>query len=503
VGQQNQRQPLDRPSQACQRPLNTTFVYGETRAIYNAGSQYSGSPYHAPSYNTPTGNKCDYVVVFPSDDAFLGETELNLLQPGNGGEDVIGPAEQHSYWIAGELGLPSCHRRPILVWSNGVKRGVVYEDAQQPNGDFVKDDSYSYGGGQNMYAYKPERGPWQLLIWDIDFAFLSALPTSDMVGIGGVSVGPVNTHPRFTRKYYQAMIDAVQGPMDTNKFSAILDDRRAGAPWRRCCRPARHTGTHPLPSLPALALNELMPVNTATLRDNLGRYRPWLELHNDAANDQPLSDCFLSPTPTNLTAWRFPAGASVPAHGFLIVWLDGDIAASTDAGPHAGFSADTSGTVTLSQLLEGRAVGDLPDGDLLRRHILATPTPNRPNTAAAPSIRVFINEWLADNTSVLTDPADGDAEDWFELYNAGASSVSLTGYHLSNSRENPTRFRIPKGYRLPPGGHLGMTIDLSEAEWGSLGTLRSDDLGRGAFRVPRLPGDGARFFRIRGSPGDF
>ena len=42
-------------------------------------------------------------------------------------------------------------------------------------------DSYSYGGGQNMYAYKPANGPWKLLIWDIDFAFASSRNASPFV----------------------------------------------------------------------------------------------------------------------------------------------------------------------------------------------------------------------------------------------------------------------------------------------------------------------------------
>src|SRR5262245_64379434 len=97
---------------------------------------FSGRPDHAPSYNTPTGANCDYVFTFPPDDRLLGDEEINLLQPGNGGGDTTCQQEQHAYWIAKELGLPFCHRRSVLLWVNGVRRGIAYEDAQQPNGDF-------------------------------------------------------------------------------------------------------------------------------------------------------------------------------------------------------------------------------------------------------------------------------------------------------------------------------------------------------------------------------
>lgn len=315
-------------------PLDVTFVYGSQRVIYNAGAQYSGSPYHSPGYNSPIGNNCDYVISFGKDDLFLGEKEINLLQPGNGGGDSTLQAEQQAYWIAGKMGLPTCYRRSIHLFINGVRRGMLFEDAQQPNSDFVEEwypndpdgdlykvqlwfefddmassfsavgadlskylttggvkklaryrwnwakraygndahnytnifnlvdivntsatgenytrtiqsaidveqwfkthvvehivgnnDSYSYGGGQNMYAYKPERGLWNLLIWDIDFAFFSMGPTTDMFGIGGANKGPKNSHPPFARIYWQAMIQAANGPLRADQADTILDAR--------------------------------------------------------------------------------------------------------------------------------------------------------------------------------------------------------------------------------------------------------------------------------------
>jgi len=38
------------------KPLDCAFVYGNYRVIYNIGGQYSGSPYHAPGFNSPIGN---------------------------------------------------------------------------------------------------------------------------------------------------------------------------------------------------------------------------------------------------------------------------------------------------------------------------------------------------------------------------------------------------------------------------------------------------------------
>ncbi len=990
-------------------PLDSTFVYGNFRAIYNAGALYSGSPYHAPSYTTPTGANCDYVLVLPPDDLFLGEQELNLLQPGNGGGDSTAQQEKHAYWIADQLGLPSCNRRPVLLYVNGVRRGQVYDDAQQPTRDYVKqwfpddsdgelrkiqlwfefdnsgssfdaqganlgryvsggalkraryrwnwplrafgndpnnyanlfrlveavhtpisgdtytrallhatdvdgwfrthvtehivgnNDSYSYGGGQNMYAYKPKNGPWQLLIWDIDFAFAAADARSDLLGIGGQNVGPVNTHAPFARFYWQALLDAANGPLLAERSNPIIDARyngmrtngaagvsagsikayvatrrnyinqlltnrnpnlaftvngggafdtanslttltgtaplaartvtlngapldvrwttlsnwtatvaltpgpnrfvlggldargkaitntpaqlevnftgvaelpegkiifsevhhhpaqpgsafvevrnlsattafdlsgwriagvgftfapgtvlapnahalvvedayafaeafgttlkplgvyagqlgwagetlrllrpsadgaaellvdqfsyetvipwpaaalagsslqlidpaqdnnrpanwtamdpvaNSGPQWQRIVAPgtasssalylyleaagevyvddlklvagndpevgtslltnggfespltgswtiaANHAGSalttavfhsgksslrlvassggttrdsaivqeitptlatdqpytlslwyrpvtagvtltvrlsgngirgtvtlNPavatqvrvtpgalnsvnavLPAWPSIWLNELQTENLSGPADNAGQREPWVELFNGGTSAASLSGCFLGNSLTGLTAFPFPAGATIPAGGTLLVWLDGQPGQNTSTHVHTGFRATAeSGVITLAQvagrrtnLLDylryvspgpDRSVGDFPDGDLSSRHLFALPTPRAANTLAAPAFSVFINEWMADNTATLSDPADGNFKDWFELFNAANAPANLAGLYLATSPEDRLQFRIPPGYVIPPLGRLLVWAD--------------------------------------------
>ena len=58
----------------------------------------------------------------------------------------------------------------------------------------------------------------------------------------------------------------------------------------------------------------------------------------------------------------------------------------------------------------------------LFRRQFAYPTPRATNNPAVPPVTVFINEWMAANTSFLADPADGDYDDWFELYNPTTKS---------------------------------------------------------------------------------
>src|SRR6476660_7242765 len=56
--------------------------------------------------------------------------------------------------------------------------------------------------------------------------------------------------------------------------------------------------------------------------------------------------------------------------------------------------------------------------------------------------QVVINEVLSSNTTINQDE-DGDHNDWVELYNAGASSVNLAGYGLSDDATMPLKWTFP------------------------------------------------------------
>jgi hypothetical protein len=64
--------------------------------------------------------------------------------------------------------------------------------------------------------------------------------------------------------------------------------------------------------------------------------------------------------------------------------------------------------------------------------------------------QVVINEFSCANKNTILDNYN-EYEDWIELYNAGATAVDLTGYYLSDSKNNPTKWPIPSGV-IPPGG---------------------------------------------------
>jgi len=97
-----------------------------------------GSPYHSPGYDSPVSASCDYDMNFPVDDQLLSETDINLFRPGNGGGDPTAQTEIHGNWFGGQFGLPFLYHRPVFVYVNGQQRDALFHDAQQPNGDFVR-----------------------------------------------------------------------------------------------------------------------------------------------------------------------------------------------------------------------------------------------------------------------------------------------------------------------------------------------------------------------------
>ena len=126
-------------------PLDATFVYGNSRVFYNVKTLYSGSPFHAPSYNGPLGSfSCDYEVNFPADDTLLGSKTFVLAAYDTANTtslffaDTAGQVDITGNWIARKLGQPFNYRRHMHMVVNGQRRGTIYDDNQQPNGEWLE-----------------------------------------------------------------------------------------------------------------------------------------------------------------------------------------------------------------------------------------------------------------------------------------------------------------------------------------------------------------------------
>jgi hypothetical protein len=197
-------------------------------------------------------------------------------------------------------------------------------------------------------------------------------------------------------------------------------------------------------------LNELMARNDSAVVNPWGQYSDWLELYNPGAVPLDLSGMSLSVNQLQPGQWVLPAGTTLAAGGYLVLWCDGSREASTnfEANLNTGQSLDgNSGGAYLfnsaGQIVDYVEYGFQISNQSIGRTggnwgLLASPTPGAANAAAATlgaAASLRFNEWLAE-------PSTGD--DWFELYNLDAQPVDLGGLYLTDdpSLAGPTKFAI-------------------------------------------------------------
>ena len=138
-----------------------------------------------------------------------------------------------------------------------------------------------------------------------------------------------------------------------------------------------------------------------------------------------------------------------------------------------------------------RSFGRFPDASPEGDQAFATLTPGAPNDDTTPIPPVSINEWMASNNSTLPDPADGDFDDWFELYNASAGAVDLTGFTLTDDLSDPGQFTIPAGTSIAAGGFLLVWADDETSQNALGGDLHVNfKLGAGGDSIGLFTPDG-------------
>jgi hypothetical protein len=205
------------------------------------------------------------------------------------------------------------------------------------------------------------------------------------------------------------------------------------------------------------------PGPPSALRINEWMARPatgddWLELHN--ATDLPvvLDGLVFTDRPAVPPTNRpIPPLSFIGPRGF-VQFFASDLA-ETDAN-HLDFrlSADaetlrlfeTNRSTILESLTYGAQLNDVPQGRIpdggtrVISFPVGTATPGAANRADLPDVVV---------SEVLTH-ADPPFEDAIELQNLGAATVDLSHWWLSDSLNQPQKYRFPAGTAIGPGGFL-------------------------------------------------
>jgi len=228
----------------------------------------------------------------------------------------------------------------------------------------------------------------------------------------------------------------------------------------------------------SIVINELMPKNTQFGSDQNGEFKDWIELFNLSSEDIDLSGYYLTDSKTDLTKWQFPVGTILGKNGYLIVWADGD---STQVGLHTPFKLSALGeTVTLltaeKKIIQEvtypaislqQSYARIPNGT--GDFIWASPTFETINKQGEPPIDLtksfVINEIMAKNTQFGSDQ-NGQFDDWIELYNLTSEDLDISGYFLSDSKKDPTKWKFPVGTTLAKNAYLIVWADADTLQVG-------------------------------------
>lgn len=145
-----------------------------------------------------------------------------------------------------------------------------------------------------------------------------------------------------------------------------------------------------------VVINEYSCSNMNGPNDAFGEKEDWVELYNSGATAYDLSGFFLSDNDNNLTKWEIPAGVSVPANGFTMIYFSGrglingtqihpDFRLTQTKNEHIILTS-SSGNVIDSLMIVKMTQKDHSYGRTTNGaatwSLFTTPTPNANNTGA-------------------------------------------------------------------------------------------------------------------------
>lgn len=368
-------------------PLNATWRYLQ-------GGNLDGVNWQAPAYDDS---------AWPSGQALMGmggATPEPVLTP------LISSAANITYYFRSSFTVPANFNPTSLQFSNLIDDGAVF----YLNGREVA--RYNMPGGTVLNQTPPAQGFGGPPSWTgpIQIALTNVSP-----GLNTIAVEVHNASP-FGDVFMGTRLDGV-----------IV--------------------TNPV-VVGGLVISEIMADNASSLSVD-GRTPDWIELHNPTAASVDVGGMSLNDqVNNNPPRWVFPANSIVPARGYLLIYADADVAASS---ANTGFGLKANGGAVylfnrapktneiIDRIEYGLQTPDLSVGRVpvsSANIVLTLPTPGATNVASVlgDTALLRINEWMAD-------PASGD--DWFEVFNGDTRPVSLGGLRLTDTFGSPASYRIP------------------------------------------------------------
>ena len=220
-----------------------------------------------------------------------------------------------------------------------------------------------------------------------------------------------------------------------------------------------------------LVINEFMPENKYSLRAEDGNHYSWVELKNTGSEPVNLSAYGLSDDYENPNKWSFP-DMELGAGELMLVYLSG-LGTKTDTELHAGVSLSTEDNSlvlcdTAANIIDyvtpmdtdGRVSIGLYGENLV---YFAQSTPGTENTSEPYTDLAAAMAYLpALHISEVKSSSEDDI-DWIEMHNAGEEIVDLSGFGLSDSRDEAYRYTFAAGDSIGPGEYLTVSFEKGSA----------------------------------------
>ncbi|MFP6897107.1 MAG: lamin tail domain-containing protein [Roseibacillus sp.] len=296
-------------------------------------------------------------------------------------------------------------------------------------------DAFGNPNWKNTYLYKPDGGKWVQFTWDFDVGLgVFNDPTNQALFPGNVdaNIRRMYQTPAFVRSYWRAMDQSLGTFFSSRLVRRILEEKR------RAYAAAGLGFTSPFsPSGPYnLSVPSWIDQRAAFIQPQLNAVNVPFEVlapaNGSSTGEQTIT---LSGTaPVSAAAIEVNGIALEPAWASVGSWSAPFV---LQPGPN---------------LLVVRALGS--EGTEIASE---TRTVTFTGNGGWPAL--VINEWMASNQTALADPADGDFDDWIELFNPTATPADLEGWFLSDDPLDPYKFQIPAGFSIPVGGFLLVWAD--------------------------------------------
>ena len=251
-------------------------------------------------------------------------------------------------------------------------------------------------------------------------------------------------------------------PTGTNQLRVV--GRNADGLWQAETNATAATWVVDL-AWPAVRLNEVLAANVAALGHG-GKFPDLIELYNEGPASADLSGLRLTDNPENPDKFTFPAGTSLDANDYLILYANNPDGSS---GFHVRFSLNqdgdgvylfdraAAGNTILDSVVFGRQVSDLSIGRLSGsgEWVLTEPTFGSTNSlqVTGDPRGLKINEWFTDGRLLFDN-------DFVELYNPASLPGALGGLFLTdNLSAAPNRHPISPLSFIAASGYLAFEAD--------------------------------------------